>query len=269
MKFLKSHLSLILPLFAILFSIQFYIMVEKAIEDYEKNLVKDYAIILVSKKEFSFNDIKDILPNAADLEEINPQDIIQRLKKGASQIDFESLKNFLPKFYNLHLSRYPSAKELEDIKKKLLSLPHVERVETFAKTHSKTYTLLVLLKQISKIFLALIAAISFLLIIKQMQVWHYEHSERMYIMALFGAPLWMRSGVLIRLAIVDALLSTAMVSAFFYYITNTDILRQFTEKTGVAIAKFNFANDAALLALIGLATALFSVIIVSTRQIKE
>ena len=62
------------------------------------------------------------------------------------------------------------------------------------------------------------AIVSLFLIIKQMEIWKYAHKERMQVMEIFGAPLMLRSGVLFRVAFVDAIFATIFVSAIFFYI---------------------------------------------------
>ncbi len=268
MKSLKNHLALIIPLFSIFFAIEFYIVLDRVIKNYENNLKEDYTIILVSKKTLKSDDVSSYV-DLAKLEEIDSKDMIEKLKKDDIDIDFEALKTFIPKFYKLFLNHFPSSYELKNIKKVLKNLDGVQRVETFAKSHTKIYNLLLVLKQISKIFMAIIAVISFLLILKQIQVWHLEHSERMYIMELFGAPLWMRSGVLIRLAIVDTVISVSALYGIYYYLLSSDTLQNLIGNLEIHIKFQKIIQDCLLLGGFGLLITLFSVIYVSTRQVKE
>jgi len=57
-----------------------------------------------------------------------------------------------------------------------------------------------------------------LLIIKQMEVWQLAHKNRMQIMEIFGAPLMLRSGVLFKMAFIDAIISTILTFVIFAYI---------------------------------------------------
>ena len=61
--------------------------------------------------------------------------------------------------------------------------------------------------------------VAFLLIVRQMEVWRFEHSDRMSIMSIFGAPVWLRSAVLYRLAFVDSIISVLIVGGLFYYLS--------------------------------------------------
>jgi cell division transport system permease protein len=51
-----------------------------------------------------------------------------------------------------------------------------------------------------------------------MEIWKYAHKERMRVMEIFGAPLMLRSGVLFKVALMDAIVATMFVSALFLYI---------------------------------------------------
>ena len=62
------------------------------------------------------------------------------------------------------------------------------------------------------------AVVSLFLIIKQMEIWKYGHRQRMQVMEIFGAPLMLRSGILFKVAIFDALFATLVTSLFFIYI---------------------------------------------------
>ena len=57
--------------------------------------------------------------------------------------------------------------------------------------------------------------VSLFLIIKQMEIWKYAHKQRMQVMEIFGAPLMLRSGVLFKVAIMDAFIATILTTAFF------------------------------------------------------
>jgi cell division transport system permease protein len=60
--------------------------------------------------------------------------------------------------------------------------------------------------------------VSLFLIIKQMEIWKYAHKERMQVMEIFGAPLMLRSGVLFKVAFIDAIIASILVSGIFLYV---------------------------------------------------
>jgi len=62
--------------------------------------------------------------------------------------------------------------------------------------------------------------IGFFLILKQMEVWNFLHAQRMKIMEIFGASLFLRSKVLINMAFIDAVISAFITSFIFYIIQN-------------------------------------------------
>ena len=56
MNSLKNHLSLIIPLVALLFALESILLVNRTLSDYESKLGKNYAIVLASNKELKLQD---------------------------------------------------------------------------------------------------------------------------------------------------------------------------------------------------------------------
>ena len=115
------------------------------------------------------------------------------------------------------------------------------------------------------------AVVSLFLIIKQMEIWRYAHKERMQVMEIFGAPLMLRSGVLFRMAFVDAIFSTILVSAIFFYVkfywasqSGIDIMMQNQE------ALFKLSDIGILLAsaIMIVITAVYTVVF-SSKGVQE
>lgn len=260
MKSLKNHLSVIFPIFVLLFSLQFAFLTQKIVLDYSQRLTQDYSIIVVAPKVLEEEVIKSRIGGIKSIEEISSQIVLDRLKGNISAQNISLLKIALPKFYSLKLEAFPDGKEVEKIKERLLESKLVTKVETFSKTHTKIYKMLVLLKSISYIFLIFILIISVLLMFKQMRIWLLEHKDRMAIMTLFGAPFWMKSALLYRLAIVDSFISTVFVSLIYIFLPqNTEVIN-FAASLDIAIPRFNTLSDAGFLFGVSL---LFSVFIVS------
>ncbi len=268
MKSLKNHISLIIPLFAILFAAQFYLVISKIIKEYEVNLSHDYTIIVVATKPLSLAQVKVIEPDVTSLKQIESEKVIERLKRSGVEVDFATLKNFLPHFYQISLATFPSTKELQRIKEHLKKLEGVTRVETFTKTHEKIYNFLVLIKNISKLFLVIVFVTSIMLVFKQIEIWNLEHSERMYIMALFGAPLWMRIAILIKLSIVDTLIATLLVYVLYAYMFSTKLLRDIIGIENISFTSTDLVKDMGWLFLLGLGVSLVNVMMVSMRHPK-
>lgn len=266
MKSLKNHISLIIPLFAILFAVEFYFIVDKAIAEYRKNMSKDYSIIVVSKKPITLQELKAYEPHVTSLKEVDSSLVISRLKQNGITVDFKALKNFLPKFYKVYLDHFPTPEEIHSIKKKLLKYKDITRVEVFLKVHEKIYHFLLFLQGMSQIFLIIVFVTSILLVFKQIEVWHLEHKERMYIMALFGAPLWMRNAILIKLSVIDTLISAFLVYLLYLYFITTDYLKNLLGVERINITAGDIFHDLLWLVGLGLLISVINVLIVSLRQ---
>ena len=268
MKSIKNHLSLVIALLSILFSIQIFLIVERSLEAYKENLVSSYSVIVVSQKRLSKEDVFSINRMISDIKELSPDEIIKRLNSGMDKKNIDFLKLTLPKFYKLSLSHYPSSKEIKRLTRDLLSNSSIKKVENFSHTHDITYKLLLLFKTVVSVFAVSIFVVTSLLIFKELRIWQFKHSERMSIMGLFGAPIWLRSAVLFRLAIVDALIASALAFILFEYTaSNVLVLEQFSN-IGISITIFDPINDFSLLMLVslGLSILLASFIVLGHKE---
>jgi cell division transport system permease protein len=266
MRSLKNHISLIIPLFAILFAVEFYLIIDRLIGEYEKRLGNDYSIVLVAKKALTLPKLKEVDPQIVRIQEIDAQIVINRLKENGVRVDYKELKNFLPKFYKIYLETFPSTQKLKSLQKKLAKLESVIRVETFMKTHEKIYKFLLFVKNIAKLFLIIIFVTSVMLVFKQIEVWNLEHQERMYIMALFGAPLWMRNAILVKLSVIDTFLSTLFVYLIYVYMVSSGTFSKLLGLEELTIDTQEIAFDMVWLFGIGLFISIISIVVVSSRQ---
>ena len=269
MKSLKNHLSVIFPLFVLLFSLQFSFLSDKIVKNYAVSLTQDYSIVVVASKKLSQAVAQSRVNGVKSIEEISSKKILDRLKGNISSKNIALLKIALPKFYSIKLKSFPNISEIEKIKKKLLKSGLVTKVETFSKTHDKIYRMFELLKNTAFVFSVFIVIISVLLMFKQMKIWLLEHKERMSIMTLFGAPFWMKSAVLYRLVIVDSFISTFFVGLAFVVVPEIDKVKAFAQTMDLVIPKFNLINDSAVLLGISLLFSLFIVSIVLRKMNKE
>jgi cell division transport system permease protein len=130
----------------------------------------------------------------------------------------------------------------------------ITRVEDFAKSHDTLYKLLLLFKSVVVLFAIAVFAVTSLLVMKEMRIWQFQHNERMSIMAMFGAPVWMRSAVLFRLSIVDAIIASLLAIATFTYADITEVGSEQLKSIGVDILLFDPLNDSIL--IIGVALSL-------------
>jgi len=253
MNTFKSHFSLVIALVTMLLSIQSFITISRFVDDYRTSLKNDYALIVISERELKIENLKRLSPFIDHFELIDPSDAVGSLKTNLSSANYSLLQTMLPKFYRVHLTRYPSSDELRSIERRLKSNANIRDVESFASNQTKLYTLLSINRTIMLIFAILAFTITSLLVLRQMEVWRLRHHDRMKIMAVFGAPMWMRSAVLYKLAIIDSIISTAIVSGGFYYLASGRFIDAYLTKLGLGPLRFHTLEDGMVL----FGTALF------------
>ena len=244
---------MVVALLGILFSLQVFTIVERSIDAYKENLANNYSLVIVAQKKVDTEALAASDPLIAAVEELSPDAVIKRLNEGMSKKNVELLKVTLPKFYKLKLSHYPSPDELDALSKKLLKTGNIQKVESFTKTHDTTYKLLLLFKTVVSVFAFTVVIVTILLIFKELRIWQFQHNERMSIMGLFGAPVWLRSAVLFRLAIVDAFIAFLVAFVLFSYLATTEWVTKQFESIGIEVLFFDSLYDS----LIMLGVALF------------
>jgi len=257
MNYLKNHLSLILALVSILFSIEVYFIFNKIVTTYSQKIANNYNVIIVSTKPIKTLNLKEI----SKIEAINIESSLQNLKQNLQGFDIKKLKAELPYFYKLHFTKFPTPNEITDLTIKLKKIPSIKKIETFKVNQNRIYNLLILIKIISIVFMAIILFISFLLILKQMEIWKLEHNERMYIMELFGASFLFKSGVLLRIAIVDSIISVVIIGIIFSFILHSNLYQNILNQLGIMI-NVNILNNLLLFFGITIIISLISTIIV-------
>jgi cell division transport system permease protein len=257
MKYLKNHISLILALTAILFSIETYSIFKQILQTYSKKIANNYTIIVVSNKKIkklNFNNISTI-------EQINIDKSLKNLTNNLQGFDINKLKSELPYFYKIHFKKFPTPYEIEEITQELKKLPYIKKVENFHKNQNMIYNLLSLSKTLSSVFMIIISFISFLVVIKQMEIWKLEHEERIYIMDLFGASFFLKSGVLIKLAFIDSIFSTIIIAIITELITNSNSFNNLIHQLNINI-NINIFVDTIMFLGVSTLISLLSIIIV-------
>ena len=257
MKYLKNHIFLIFALVSILFSIETYLVFNKIVSTYEEKIAKNYTMIIVSKTKL--DDLK--FKNVSKITQIDIQNSLSNIQKQLKNFDINKIKEKLPYFYKVHFNKYPTPLEISELEKTLLKNPNIKRVESFRQNQNQTYNLLLMIKLITSIFMIIILFISFLLIVKQLEVWKFEHSERMYIMELFGAPFWFRSAILLKLAIIDSLLSIAIIFGIIEYVINSDMYQKLLSQLQISV-DISIFQDLAMFLVISLVISLLATFIV-------
>ncbi len=266
MQSLKNHLSFIVPLFILLFSIQFSTMLDRAVKNYETKLTGEYTIIVSSRVPLDRKVLQKFIPQISAVREIPKERSIRKLKKGISKSDMVFLKANLPAFYAIKLKRLPDPDELAQLTQRLRKIKGVEKVETFKKSFNKFHQFLRLSKTASFIFTLFIGIISILLIIKQMEIWTLQHSQRMYIMGLFGAPYWMKSASLYKSVVIDALIAALLVGLLFLIIPDSADFTAIYDDLGIDLRNFHFLGDVGRLLLIALGISIIAVTVTILRN---
>ena len=269
MKFVKYHISIILPLFLLLFSLESFFILNGVINNYEKKLSSEYSIVVVSKVPLDKKNIKKEIKYFYSLKLSDTDNLINSLKSSMGDKNFQKLKNALPLFYSIKLNNLPTEKELNDIKEKLLSYTGVEKVVTFKRSYSKFYNFLLFDKTLLMYFTVLVMIIVLLLIIKQAEVWIFEHKQKFEIMSILGAPFWMKSAMLYRVVIVDAIISSLSVWMIFFYLVHSAKFISYIEKMGVTLPIFDWLENGGVLFGAGIVVSIVSVTFAILQLNKE
>ena len=267
MRSLKNHLSLLLPLFILLFSFQFSKMVDRSVKEYEKKLTNDYSIVVVSQRVLAINELKKVYNNINSLTHIDKDKYIKRLSnEKISKENLTYLRDSMPEFYKIGLKRLPSRDELKLLKTKLLTINGITKVETYKKSFEKLHQFLLLAKGASFVFTLFIFVSSILLIAKQMQIWTYEHQNRMYIMGLFGAPYWLKSAPLYKLVFIDSVIASIVVSVIFLYLPYLANFDGVYKSIGINLDNFHFLLDTFVLLLLSITLSGIAVSVTILKQ---
>ncbi len=247
MRSVKNHLSLVIALFTIVFTMQIYLVVDRTVTAYEAQLNENYSIVVVTKKKVATDTLVAMSSKIKRADEISTKKVIDRLQSQMKQRHIDLLKLSLPHFYALHLNHYPTPSEVQELRKQLEKSSDITRIEDFAQSHDTLYKLLLLFKSVVVLFAIAIFGVTSLLVLKEMRIWQFQHNERMSIMAMFGAPVWMRSAVLFRLAIVDAIIASILAIAAFTYANLIKVGSEQLEAIGIDISLFDAVNDGLLI----------------------
>jgi len=236
MKFIKDHLTFIFPMMAILLGIEFFLVFDRTTSSYEAGLREGYSMFVVAEKELKLADFQKLSPNISKSLPITKDELANEISQGISKSSSEKILKALPYFYNIKFDSYLHTSVLDSIKTLLEADERITKVETFGNSYSASYTLFSFIKFTLKAFVIFMSLVSLFLVVKQMEVWNYAHRERMQVMEIFGAPLMLRSGVLFKVAIIDAVISTLLTTTIFILLkhkwaeeTHLEILQQMQE----------------------------------------
>ncbi len=262
MKSIKNHVLFILPLLAILLGIESFMVFGRVTASFGEDLRQDYTILVVSDQEMTSEDFRAIHPRISRAEPLRKTAIVEQVAQGIPNTTTDEIIKALPQFYTLHLDRYLDAGQIERIRSVLRSHPGIRRVETFGRAHNANYNLYMLIKTTLWVFVGFMVLTSLFLVLKQMEIWQLEHRERMQVMEILGASAMLRSGVLFRIALIDALVATLLTIGLFAFLRFV-----WAPQSGITMlanrAELLFAyRDIAILGGIALAIVLISVVVV-------
>lgn len=268
MKSIKNHLSLVLAIVSILFSLQIFVITDRAIDAYKEDLAKNYSVIVVSQKTMDEKSLFSINGLIKESRELEPDNVIKRFSTSMERKNVELLKISLPKFYKLSLRYYPSPSEIKKLREDLLRNSSITKVEDFSSNHDVTYKLLLLFKGVITVFSFSVFLVTTLLIFKELRIWQFKHSERMSIMSIFGAPVWLRSAVLFRLAIVDAVIASVVTFGIFVYISSNQYVLDQIANIGINIILFNIVDDFVVLFCVAMSLSILlaSLIVIGHKE---
>lgn len=268
MNTLKAHLSLIIPLVGLLFSLQCIMLMQRVALNQEKFIINKYAIGITSKTKLDIKNIKDKVKEAKELILLDTKEPLERLTKDIKDKSIINVK-YLPYFYNLSLEYFPDSERLSIIQSVLKQLPNVLAVNTFSKRHLENYTFLSFIKFSLIGFSLLLLTISFLLMIKQVEIWRYAKKDIMEIMDMHGAGSWTKNGDLFKLALLDSIIATILISVFSIYLSNSSIFIGLLESIRIPLDDiFQIGFDFIKLFIFSTAVSVFSVIFVIISKAK-
>jgi cell division transport system permease protein len=266
MKSLRSHLSLTMALFAILFTVQIFVIVLRLIDSYEEKLKDSYAMVVISHAQLENSIVASAINGNFELTLLSNDEILKDLSSDLDKKQITLLQATLPYFYELKLDHFPLPDEITFMENKLLTLEGIKEIESFANRHDQVFKMLVLIKSVVNIFAVIVILISALLILKEMRLWQLNHQDRMQIMALFGAPVWLRSAVLFRFALFDAVFASVFTVILFLFLQNNQAVTELFDSIGVSVSLINPLYEAFMLFAIALIT---SVSLALTLVIKK
>lgn len=235
MIWLKRYLSLLIPLVALLVGIESILLISRAVLNHEEVIGKNYSIIIVSSAELSEATLKEKISDIFAINKIETGGIFDEINAEFKDSLRGDIEPSLPFFYSITLNSFPNQNKIKQIESSLSAIEGVSRVESFTKTHTQTYRLLVLIKGCVMMFSGLVFVLSFLLMIKQVEVWRFEHSERMEIMTYLGAPSRLKNMPLYRLALIDSLIASLIVMVLVFIFLSSDRINSILSMLGVKL----------------------------------
>jgi cell division transport system permease protein len=194
-----------------------YLVVTKVVNNYKQNITNDYAIVVIANTPLSSIDTLAGI-KVKDIEPLSREKIIKSVKDNLSDTSVELLKRKLPYFYKIHLEEFPTTLTLEKIRKELMTISNIDKIETFSNDHNKLYSLLILVQNIIFILFGAVLLLSIMLLSKQIKIWFFEHNQRITIIQLHGGSLLYSSKPIIKVILGSAFVSSILASIMLYVV---------------------------------------------------
>ena len=213
----KSFLSFTIPLIIMLITFSIYLIVNKVVDNYKVNITNDYSIMVIANTPMATLDYISGI-RVKEIKILNKEDIIKDVQKNLSESSLKLLKNKLPYFYQVYLEEFPTTSKLEQIRKELITISNVKRVETFSNDHNKIYSLLILIQDIIIVLFVIVLLLSIFLLSQQIKIWFFEQNDRISIIQLHGGSLLYSSKPIIKVMMLSTIFSIIFVSLFLFFI---------------------------------------------------
>ncbi len=216
---LKSFTSYSIALIVMLISFTVYTSINKIVSNYEQNINDDYSIVVVSTiplNKSKINDISNI--EVKNIVHLDKEKILKSLNEDTSSGTFDLLQKKLPYFYTISLQNFPTSSTLLQIKTHLEKITSIKRVETFSKNHDNMYSLLLLIKTIVSILFVSILIFALLLMLDNVKIWLFQHSNRLNIIKLHGGSIFYGAKPIIKIAILSSIFSFLFTILTVYYL---------------------------------------------------
>ena len=269
MNTLKQHLSLLIPLITMVFSLQCLLILERTVAKQEQFITQKYAIGITAKKPITFESIQSKIIEAKELTELNPKDSILKLTKDINEASIANLTQKLPFFYSLSLEYFPNTERLNAIEAVLKKNPNITAVDTFSKRHLENYTLLSFIKGSVIVFSLILAFISFMLMMKQIEIWRYVSRDKMEIMDILGASIWIRNRSLFKLALIDSFIASFSIALVVFYIASLQITADTLNSLGIGLNIFQIPLDFVILFLAAFSASSLCVIFIILSKARR
>ncbi|CAA6811084.1 MAG: Unknown protein [uncultured Campylobacterales bacterium] len=240
-RYMKKHLSLIVPLFVLLFSFEFFIMTNESIDKYEDKMLGNYSILISSQKELK--NLKTKLPFIEEYKLVETNNLVDKFKSTLSDNTIKDLKKSMPYYYKVKLSYFPSSDiEIANIKTSLSSIDEIQKVEMFTSSLNSSKNSLAFIKFILNVFIIFCFLVTIMLMLKQMKIWNLKYNKQIFIMKLFGAGFLFRTALIYRFVLLDSIIASLITAVSLYFMQSSSTYQLFYQALGLSIGDISLID---------------------------